>query len=921
MVTANPSLSWERLNDVFYRLRTCYNLTWGEEMNLAKYNISLAPFSTAIALYSKDHELGSTNGNIYNAVSFNQSNLKNLEVFSGSGEKIYNIVWDESKNGKVVQFGWSSKECLIVVSENGTIRNYYDFENNFNEFSLGFESESIGVSDVKFYNTGFVARLRNNSFIFINNLDSPYPRLLSFDSPGDETGSSKDADISCWDIVPPTSKYNKNIEILVGLGEKLYNLDDVSLRDSSLIDGPYSFISVCPNNQLVALYSTTTRKVYIVSSDFTRTLNAFQLSENENINDLKWCGNDVVVIVLNNDELKVIGPGDDYLSFYFNSNVYLFTEFDGLRILNNERLEFLSRIPQNTVDIFKIGSTTPSSILLDSIDLRNSNNPTDNITALENIAIIKNSLNDAINNCIGVATEEFDQYWQKKLLKAASFAKSHKEFYNSQYMIEVIENLKILNQIRSYKIGMFLTYQEFEKTDLNILLNNLLLKRKHHFLSIRISEYLNLPLDLIYIDWCCSKIKNSNELNDDSLLEQLLNKLTKIKNISYEKVSRVAYQEGRSNLSIMLINYEPSASKKIPLLIEMEEDELAVTKAEETMNFKVIEYVLFFLQNKLSLSDFLKIINNKRIALAYWEILMKSLNNWYFLKNYYLSFDRKLTIANLNLILGLIGKTEQDLIANTNLSSVKLKNMSSPLDDIKSINSSNNVELTDIMMKFANKKKSLTSTIKMYEELKTSNKDFSDDLKYLKQEVKLVETQESLQKTFTNLNFFGKSIIETLCLLILINNYDSSSTDSSIPSSSLVNKKIKKILKDFKVSEKRYYFLVIEKLSEFKKWTELYSFANSGKSPIGYEPFYKICIKYNAIRQAGLYIDLIGGSIRYTKRIKMYLRVGNFKSASEEAFKNKDLVHLKEIFKLYKATSHPNAVVTQSIEGYIRKLS
>lgn len=904
------------MHDVFYRLRTCYTLSWGEEINLPDYEVSIAPFSTAIALYPKDTSTTSTN-EAYNALTFSQSTVKDLEVFTGSGEKIYNIKWDEDKLGKIIHFSWSAKEELIIVLDNGTFRNYYDFEDNFYEFSLGHDAENIGISDVRFYTSGFVVRLKNNSFIHVGNYQNPYPSLVQFQStPTDEQNENiLTKQIHSWEIVPPLYSLSKNIEILISSDSTIYSLNEISTDNKQFNKGPISMISVSPNGDLLALFAPSTNKAYILTSDFQRTLNEFQVSLDEIPSELKWCGNDVVVMVINNDEVKVIGPGEDYLSFYFDSNVYLFSEIDGIRLLTNEKLEFFSRVPNQTVDIFKIGSTTPSSILLDSIDLKNSSDPTENITALENISIIGNSLEEAINSCIEVSTEEFDQYWQKKLLKAATFAKTHLEFYNSEYLIEVEKNLKILNQIRSYKVGMFLTYKQFELFDLNTLVNNLLLKRQHYLLSIKISEYLDLPLDLIYIDWCSSKIKYSSSLSDEVLFNEVLKKLGKIKNISFDTVSRVAYQEGRTNLSIMLINHEPISSKKIPLLIEMEEDELAVVKAEETLNYRLIEYVIFYLQNKLSLSEFLKVLNNKKVSLSFWENLMKHLGNWHYLKSYYLSFDKNLSVSNLNLILGSIGKTEEDLVEdNTALSKIKLKEVS-PSINSKYINNLTNEELSEVMHKFESKQKSVSHSIKIYEEIKNNNKQVQDDLKYLKQELKLIEMQEMLQKTYTNLNFFGRSIIETLTLLIIINNYDTSSSESSA-----INKRIHKLLREFKINEKRYYLLVIEKLSEYKKWAELYSFANHKKSPVGYEPFYKVCIKNNAIRQAGLYIDLVGSSVNYTKKIKMYLRVGNFKSAGEEAFKNKDSVKLREILKLYKQTGHPNSAVVQLIEDYLRKL-
>ena len=86
-----------------------------------------------------------------------------------------------------------------------------------------------------------------------------------------------------------------------------------------------------------------------------------------------------------------------------------------------------------TEEIFRIGSTSPASVLLDSVDLLEKKSP----KADENIQHIRPSLPEAVDACVKAAGHEFDIYWQKRLLKAASFGKAVLDLYNSDDFVEM----------------------------------------------------------------------------------------------------------------------------------------------------------------------------------------------------------------------------------------------------------------------------------------------------------------------------------------------------------------------------------------------------------------------------------------------------------------------------------------------------
>lgn len=825
-----------------------------EHLDLDAHTIRMAPSASAFVAVPR------VRPGLQSALRLDQSSAKELHVLSGSGGHLGSVWWDEAKSGRIIDAGWSQNEDLVVVLVTGLVRRYMDFGTDFSEFTLTDQQVVL----VRFLESGLVAELEDSLFVVVDDYDAPFPRVLVAPGSGVWTATSGEIYIA------------KDLDIII--------LDSEEHRACGFSDGPYTGVSVSPNGLFLSLYSERTNSVYIATKN-ARVLSQHTLEDGDKLGELCWCANDVVAGVVNQDEVRVFGP-QLTLSFYYAAPVRVFTEFDGLWVLLEDRLEFLSKVSAATEDVFKIGSTSPALIILDSLELRLSQDPADNITALENVAVVRDALPRAFKGLVAAATEEFEPYWQRRLLKAASFARARIERADASLLVEAIQSLRVLNALRAPSVGMYMTYAQYKRRDLNILINSLLLKRGHHLVSMRVLEYLQLPLDWVYVDWCCGRIRAGREQSDDELFNSVVSRLLAVRDVSYERVSRVAFQEGRLGLAVRLINKEPISRKKIPLLVEMEEPEEAVAAAEAACNADAVDHVVAVLERKLPFSELLKVLSTLEKTLAAWEAQARAIGDRYLLKSFYLSFDRKKTLANIGVARGLEGlSTESDSTEDANAPH-------------------------DVYAKFANKRRLLAAAARQYEELKSVDKDLAEDARLLKLEIKLVETQEGLQRLFPDLDFFGKLVVETVGMLILVNDYDTLG-------SSAVGKKISKILREFRVLEKRYYHLVIDRLSSKKKWSELYSFASLRRSPIGYEPFYTACVRHGALRQAGLYVDLMGASVDYGRKVQMYVRAGSYKSAAEEAFRNKDLVRLRQV----REACGGEGGVASVIEEYIRELS
>lgn len=67
-------------------------------------------------------------------------------------------------------------------------------------------------------------------------------------------------------------------------------------------------------------------------------------------------------------------------------------------------------------------------------------------------------------------------------------------------------------------------------------------------------------------------------------------------------------------------------------------------------------------------------------------------------------------------------------------------------------------------------------------------------------------------------------------------------------------KEAEKIKNDFKVPDRRYWWMRILTLVDQHNWVELEKFSKSKKSPIGYEPFVEVCLQKDNSREARKYI-------------------------------------------------------------------
>ena len=80
-----------------------------------------------------------------------------------------------------------------------------------------------------------------------------------------------------------------------------------------------------------------------------------------------------------------------------------------------------------------------------------------------------------------------------------------------------------------------------------------------------------------------------------------------------------------------------------------------------------------------------------------------------------------------------------------------------------------------------------------------------------------------------------------------------------------------KLKAEFKISERKYYWIKVRAFGDSRQWSELFSLAKSKKSPIGIGPFIDQCLKQDDKGQASKYLPLLSQEekLKYYEKLNL----------------------------------------------------
>lgn len=683
--------------------------------------------------------------------------------------------------------------------------------------------------------------------------DDPKPYELA--DPGIEG-----EDLLCVAVIDPRYTMSGNVEVLLAVGDRVLAVDDDGTQVLGEALGrvipPLQKMAVSLNGKYIAAY-THDGWLLVLPTDFRSVILEHQCESALPPDQMAWCGVDSVLLYWHVQELLlVVGPNGDSIQYTYEESIVLIPECDGVRILSSSSMDFLQRVPNSTVSIFQIGSTSPAALLYDALDHFDKQSP----KADENLRLVRSSLPEAIEACIDAAGHEFDVTRQRTLLRAASYGRAFCSQFPRERFQDMCKTLRVLNAVRNPEIGIPLTIEQYKVLTAPSLIGRLI-DANHHLMALRISEYLNLNPEVVIMHWACGKITASSAIQDAFLLEMLLDKLKLCKGISYVTIATHADKSGRRRLAAMLADHELRSSKQVPLLLSIGEEDSALVKATESGDPDLVYLVLFHIWQKKPSLDFFGTINARPLARDLF-ISYAKFNKHEFLKDFFLSTGRLQDVAFL--LLKESWESERNPMASKG----------SPLHGPR------------------------IRLIEQAQKLFSETKEHTFEAKAAEEHAKLLRLQHELEVSTKQAIFVDSSISDTIRTCIVLGNHRAAV----------------RVKTEFKVSEKRWYWLKAFALATIRDWDGLEKFSKERRPPGGYKPFVEACIDAGEKSESLKYIPKL---TEPRERSEAYARIGMAKEAADAASQSKD----SELFGRLKMTLAQNAATSSIFDTLRDKLS
>ena len=631
---------WHALGDVQYRKWQVFAMGW-DQMRLENFRVCGAPFGGPVALIREDKDKAAEK-----AASL-------LSIYSSSGVLISQCDWQPKA---IAGMGWSDQEQLVVVLEEGTVLTYDTKAKLTRSFSLldsaslaasssSSSSHAVHLLECHFWGNGLVAMAADMQAYVAEGLASPDPTSLPRRYKL-RTSLTPDRPYTSMAIIPPLLSRSGLLELFLGtVDNSVLVADENDVEDQLLqvrcrgsnyqlltclnrnippsppplpppncsqdrIAAPITKMVVQPNGRYLACYRRD-GVLTVMSSTFTTKVLDFDTKSISRPLDIAWCGEDSVVLLWRNTGVVMVGPFGDWLNFPYSEGVHLVAESDCVRIITPTTCDMIQRVPPHTEAIRRIGSTDPAALMFDAMEAFEEGDPKSDENIRSIAASSREALNDAVSACIAAAASEFDVAKQQSYLKAAAYGKAFSSDIDPREFCDTALKLRVLNEVRRPAVGIPLTIQQYNRLTPEVLISRLTC-RDMHLLALRVCALLQLKPERVLVHWASEKVKRlaPTPASDEEIADTIRRRLQSFPRVSFLEVAAAAYQMGRRRLATIVLDMETHAADQVPLLLSMQEDELALQKSINSEDTDLIYLVLIHLErSRPDIENFYRLVH------------------------------------------------------------------------------------------------------------------------------------------------------------------------------------------------------------------------------------------------------------------------------------------------------------------------
>ena len=301
---------------------------------------------------------------------------------------------------------------------------------------------------------------------------------------------------------------------------------------------------------------------------------------------LMWCGEDAIVI-LAEQRITLVGPKGDTFVLCDSDVVAMTSEIDSLRVLFPNRSCLLYR-------------RTKESISADNCNLSKFYDALQNEDIMSAKHILSTPTEDICDDallCLEAAKNELDTNKQLRLLRIADLGRGYLPTLLCHDVVEAINILRILNNLRAIEVGIYMTFPQFKAIPPSRLILRLA-KRRNLTLAFALCSRMNVSRDDVLNYWVIHKIKemHSEAASDDDIRSAITTQIAEYtKTVSFFKAIRFVYTTlNRKNLAIRLLPLINDEHCKIDILIHLKQLRMAISTAISLENADTLTKVVAF---------------------------------------------------------------------------------------------------------------------------------------------------------------------------------------------------------------------------------------------------------------------------------------------------------------------------------------
>ena len=424
-------------------------------------------------------------------------------------------------------------------------------------------------------------------------------------------------------------------------------------------------IAISPDNEKVAFYNRENKKAFLFNTEFTGNYQevCFTCKSSVNYDQHKkevedalnypegcqflFFGNDylvlsyqrVIIISTPNIKLPVIYVASEENIGKGKLVSKCITEVDGLRVLTNEGVSLISKVPKELYNISDEFSKSASKRLIDIYK----NTMNRKYKSDRDINSLKKFLPNAIEELQNASaciywTDDINEKEQKEtqlfILKVAQFAKKFvdKDEFNFEKFNQNCKDMRIINYLRNdKKYPVYITYKEYKEILNTQDLISVIIKYNNFQAAANICKFLDYGMNKVLDKYVIAVMKREIDdmektLNKNASSEEIKQKyellflsLERVQGVSFMKLAKKANKYGGKKLAQYLLEQEKSDLVKIPMLLQLKDNfDQTIQIAFDSYDFNAVIKVM----TSLDKQNMIKIITRNSLYKYFRKILL-----------------------------------------------------------------------------------------------------------------------------------------------------------------------------------------------------------------------------------------------------------------------------------------------------------